>query len=177
MPQQYFNHFAGVNLVYPVDQREYYERFCQPGATEDRSPFPRMVDLWFVALTLAARAEIRPVDLSMRITSNFTSGAIFDRDSWRVQVVMLIAVAVAGDVSVVGNPNRMMAIGNGLAAAGVPRVVDMLEGGDLEPIWNLSEALYEILGEGSSDETTKPANSASKTAGPTPKTRDHRHER
>lgn len=151
MPQQYFNHFAGINLVYPIDQREYYERFCQPGAAEDRSPFPRMVDLWFAALTVAARRGLKPVDLSTRNTSNFISGAIFDRDSWRVQVVMLVAIAVAQDVSVVGEPNRMMAIGNGLAAAGVPLVVDMLEGGDLEPIWNLSEALYEMLEEEGSD--------------------------
>lgn len=151
MPQQYFNHFAGVNLIYPIDQREYYERFCQPGDSEDRSPFPRMVDLWFSALTVAARRGLKPVDLSTRDTSNFITGAIFDRDSWRVQLVMLIAIAVAQDVGVVGEPNRMMAIGNGLAAAGVPLLVDMLEGGDLEPIWNLSEALYGMLGKEGSD--------------------------
>ena len=145
VPQQYYNHFAGVNLVYPVDQREYYQRFCQPGASEDRSPFPRMVDMWFAALTMAAREHLRPVDLSRRNTSNFIAGAIFDRDSWRVQVVMLVAISVAQDVSVVGDANRMMAIGNGLAAAGIPLVVDMLEGGGQEPIWNLSEALYEML--------------------------------
>ena len=46
MTQRYFNHFAAINLVYPADQREHYERFCQTGARSsvDRSPFPRMVD-------------------------------------------------------------------------------------------------------------------------------------
>lgn len=45
----------------------------------------------------------------------------------------------------VGEPHRMMAIANGLTAAGIPHVVDMLRDGDEEPIWNLSEAINEIL--------------------------------
>ena len=147
MTQRYFNHFAGINLVYPAEQREDYERFCQTGARSsiDRSPFPRMVDLWFAGFSIAAGRSMKPVDLSGQNTSNFTPGAIFDRDSWRVQAVMLAAIAVADSVEVVGDPNRMMAIANGLAAAGVPIIVEMLQGGDQEAIWNLSEALADIL--------------------------------
>lgn len=40
----------------------------------------------------------------------------------------------------------MMTIANGLAAAGVPLIVEMLENGDQEPIWNLSDTLADILG-------------------------------
>ena len=147
MAQRYFNHFAGINLVYPAEQKEYYERFCQTGARSsvDRSPFPRMVDLWFAGLSIAAGQQQKPVDLSRQETSNFITGAIFDRDSWRVQAVMLAAIAVEGTVDVVGDPNHMMAIANGLAAAGVPLIVEMLREGDQEPIWNLSEALENLL--------------------------------
>ena len=147
MTQRYFNHFAGINLVYPAEQREHYEKFCQTGARSsvDRSPFPRMVDFWFAGLSIAAGREMKPTDLSGQNTSNFITGAIFDRDSWRVQAVMLAAIAVDDTVEVVGNPNRMMTIANGLAAAGVPLIVEMLEDGDQEPIWNLSEALSDIL--------------------------------
>ena len=74
-------------------------------------------------------------------------GAIFDRDSWRVQVVMLIAIAIEGNVKVVGDPHRMMAIANGLAAAGVPHIVEMLREGNQDPIWNLSDSLDKILRE------------------------------
>ena len=148
MPERYFNHFASINLVYPIDQREYYERYCQTGgrSSVDRTPFPRMVDFWFAGLSLAAGKGIAPVDLSGQKTSNFITGAIFDRDSWRVQAVMLAAIAVDDSVDVVSDPNRMMAIANGLAAAGTPEIVHFLQSGDQDPIWNLSDALADLLG-------------------------------
>jgi hypothetical protein len=42
-------------------------------------------------------------------------------------------------------PRRMMTIANGLAAAGIPHVVEMLRDGDQDALWNLSEALDKIL--------------------------------
>ena len=75
-------------------------------------------------------------------------GYNFDReDNWCVQIVMLVAIAVEGDVEVVSDPNRMMAIANRLAAAGVPYIVQMLEEGGEAPIWNLSDALEQLLTE------------------------------
>ena len=59
---------------------------------------------------------------------------------------MLVAIAVDG-VEVVADPNRMMQIANRLAAAGVPYIVEMLEEGDQPPIWNLSDALEQLLTE------------------------------
>lgn len=149
MTQRYHNPFAGVDLIAPVEQRDVYDRYCQTAgrAVIDQSPFPRMVDFWFAGLALAARKGMPPVDLSKskQETFKFIEGSIFDRDSWRVQAVMLIAIATEDSVEIVGEPRRMMAIANGLAAAGIPLVVDMLRNGDQEPIWNLSEALDEIL--------------------------------
>lgn len=49
-------------------------------------------------------------------------------------------------MEIVDDPHRMIAIANGLAA-GVPHIVEMLRDGDVEPIWNLSDALDEILRE------------------------------
>ena len=83
--QRYFNHFASINLIYPVEQREYYETYCapNPNSTTDRKPFPRMVDFWFAwGMSLAAGKKLTPVELSGQRTSNFITGAIFDRDSW-----------------------------------------------------------------------------------------------
>jgi hypothetical protein len=147
MTQRYYNPFAGIDLIAPAEQREAYDRYCQTAgrAVIDQSPFPRMVDFWFAGLSLGARKKLEPVDLSKQDTFKFIEGSIFDRDSWRVQAVMLIAIAVADNVAIVGEPRRMMAIANGLAAAGVPHVVDMLHDGDQDPIWNLSEALDGML--------------------------------
>ncbi|TDQ53541.1 hypothetical protein EV658_1391 [Phaeovulum veldkampii DSM 11550] len=38
-----------------------------------------------------------------------------------------------------------MSLANGLSVAGLPKVIDMLKEGDADPIWNLSDALDEIL--------------------------------
>jgi hypothetical protein len=143
MTQRYHNPFAGIDLIAPVEQRDVYDRYCQTGgrAVIDQSPFPRMVDFWFAGLALAARKGLSPVDLSKQKTFKFETGSILDRDSWRVQTVMLIAIATMDSVEIVGEPRRMMAIANGLAAAGIPHVVEMLRDGDQDPIWNLSEAL------------------------------------
>ena len=148
MTQKYHNPFAGIDLIAPVEQRDFYDRYSQTGgrAVIDQSPFPRMVDFWFAGLSLAAGKHLAPVDLSRKDTFKFIEGSIFDRDSWRVQAVMLIAIAVEDNVEIAAEPRRMVAIANGLAAAGVPSIVDMLRDGDQEPIWNLSDAIEKILG-------------------------------
>lgn len=148
MAQRYHNPFSNIDLIVPKDQHVSYTRYCQTGggrAIVDQSPFPRMVDFWFAGLSLAARKQLEPVNLANQTTHIIIEGAIFDRDSWRIPTVMLIAVSIEGSVEVVGDPHRMMAIANGLAAAGVPFIVDMLRDGEQDPIWNLSDALDELL--------------------------------
>ena len=148
MTQRYYNPFAGIDLLAPVEQRNFYEHYCQTGgrAVIDQSPFPRKVDFWFSGLALAARKGLKPDDLSRRDTFKFMEGSIFDHDSsWRVQAVMLVAIAIEDEIEIVGEPRRMIKIANGLAASGIPDVVDMLRDGDQDPIWNLSEALYRML--------------------------------
>jgi hypothetical protein len=147
MTQRYHNPFASVDLLAPIEQRNSYDRYCQSGgrAVIDQSPFPRMVDFWFAGLALAIHKELRPIDLSKQQTFKFIDGSIFDRDSWRVQTVMLIAIAIEEKVEIVSEPRRMIAIANSLSAAGVPHVVDLLSDGDQDPIWNLSEAIDDIV--------------------------------
>lgn len=147
MTQRYHNPFAGIDLLAPVEQRDVYDRYCQTAGRSaiDRCPFPRKVDFWFAGLSLAARKQLALVDLAKQETSKFHEGSIFDSDSWRVQVIMLVSIAVEDNVEIVGEPRRMMAIANGLAAAGIPHVVEMLRDGDQEPIWNLSDTLDGIL--------------------------------
>lgn len=146
MTQRYHNPFAGIDLLAPVDQREVYDRYCQTAgrAVIDQSPFPRMVDFWFAGLAVAARKELKPVELG-KDPFKFIEGSIFDRDSWRVQAIMLLAIAHEGNVEIVGEPRRMIALANGLAAAGIPYVVEMLRDGDQDAIWNFSEALDSLL--------------------------------
>ena len=145
--QQFPNPFAGIDLIAPIEQRDFYDQYCQTGGhgSIDQSPFPRMIDFWFAGLSIAAREQLKPKDLVKQKTFKFHEGSVFDSDSWRVQTVMLVAIAVDGSVEIVGEPYRMMNIANGLAAAGVPQIVELLREGEQDPIWNLSDALDEIL--------------------------------
>ena len=147
MNQQYHNPFASSDLIAPVEHRNYYDLYCLTGGVNsiDQSPFPRMVDFWFAGLSFAAREKLKPYNFSGKETFKFNDGSVFDRDSWRVQAVMLIAIAVEDNVEIVGEPNRIITIANGLAAAGVPEIVGLLQDGNQEPIWNLSDALQELL--------------------------------
>ena len=92
MAEQYHNPFASMDLIAPIEHRDFYNWYCQTGGNTsiDQSPFPRMVDFWFAGLSLSAHRQPKPVDLSGQKTFKFNEGSIFDRDSWRVQAVMLI---------------------------------------------------------------------------------------
>ena len=150
MTQRLHNPFNTIALVRPIEQEDDYRLYCQTKTVRssvDRCPFGRMVDLWFAGMSLAARKELAPVGLAGLKTQEFIDGSIFDRDSWRIQVLMLVAMAVENDVGVVLDPHRMMRVGNGLAAVGVPLITDMLR--DAEPIWGMSEAVESILAGGS----------------------------
>ena len=150
MAQRYHNPFAGMDLVAPVEHRGFYDMYCQTAGSMsiDQSPFPRMVDFWFAGMSIATRNQLSVVKISELETFKFHEGSVFDRDSWRVQAIMLVSVAIEDKVEIVGNPRRMIEIANGLAAAGIPEVVGMLRDGDQDPIWNLSDALDDVLRNG-----------------------------
>ena len=141
------NPFTNSNLLYPTDQRPDYVRFCRTENTSSssNSPFRRRVDMWLASISLAARKGLTPVDLSKQETVPFVGGDIFDRDPWRIEAIMMVALAIDKSIDVVNDTARMMTIANGLAAAGAPLVVEMLTEGSDSPIWNLSRSLEEEL--------------------------------
>ena len=150
MAQQSDNPFNSMTIISPKAQQEDYDHYCQTGqrAKPNMSPFPRKVDLWFAGLSVAVRKNLKPVDLAnlpKKETADIISGSIFNTDGWQAQAIMLIAIAVDGDLEIVLNPRRMMDIANGLAAAGVPHIVKMLNEGSESPIWNLSDAFEKLL--------------------------------
>lgn len=146
MADRYFNPFQGIDVFVPTKYHDDVTRYCQREgkAVIDQSPFPRMVDMWFAAVCVAARLGLQPVEVSGTPTVKIIEGSILSSDSWRVHALMLLAVAYTGDVHIVAEPRRMMDIANGLANAGLPKVIEMLREGAGEPIWNLSDAIEAI---------------------------------
>ena len=96
MTQADRNPFTNSNLLYPVDQRPDYVRFCRTDNTSSRtnSPFRRRVDMWMASMCLAARRGLSPVDLSKQETVPFIEGRIFDGDPWRIEAIMMTALAI-----------------------------------------------------------------------------------
>lgn len=147
MAERYFNPFQNVDVTVPVEYHDAFSRYTQRAsdALIDQSPFPRMVDLWFLAVCVAARLRLPPMSTVRTETRKIIEGSIFASDPWRVHALMLIAITVLDDVQVVSEPRQMIALFNGLAVAGLPKVLDMLRDGESEPIWNLSDAIEGLV--------------------------------
>ena len=149
MNQRYHNPFSASRLEYPTEQMEHYQRYVRRSSSGpvDESPFPRMIDFWWAGLSLAVKDALEPVDLSNAKTTRFIEGSIFDSDPWRIQFLRLIALHVKGEPEILSHPSDIIAMANGLAAAGIPAIVDMLTDGDEPPIWNISNAVEQLISE------------------------------
>ena len=147
MADRYFNPFQAIDINVPVEFHEAFTRYCQRSADAviDQSPFPRMVDLWFLSVCVGARLDLESVDIAKYDTRKIIDGSIFGSDPWRVHTLMLLAISRSDDVQIASEPRKMMTLANGLAVAGLPKVIEMLKDGDAEPIWNLSDALAVLL--------------------------------
>lgn len=148
MVDRYFNPFQALEIRVPVQFHEAFKRFCQRDADAviDESPFPRMIDFWFLSLCVACQLELKPANITMHKTVKIIDGSIFASDPWRIHTLMLIAISSKnGDVSIVSEPRKMLSIASGLAIAGIPKVIEMLKDGDDVPIWNLSDAVDNLL--------------------------------
>jgi len=147
MAERYYNPFQGMDISVPEEYRDTFARYCKTGERSkiDDSPFPRMVDMWFLSICIAVKLNMEPADLGKSETYKIIEGSIFANDPLRIHALMLIAIQKMGNVEIVAEPRQVMALANGLAVAGLPKVIEMLRDGDAEPIWNISEALDEIL--------------------------------
>ena len=70
MADRHFNPFQAIDVNVPVEHHDAFERYSQRSAKAiiDQSPFPRMVDLWFIAVCVAARLGLEPSDVGGRET-------------------------------------------------------------------------------------------------------------
>jgi hypothetical protein len=147
MADRYFNPFQSVDISVPVEFHDDIARYSQREGRPiiDHSPFPRMVDMWFLAVCIGARKGLPPADVHKYQTRKIIDGTIFSSDPWRIYTLMLIAIAHTGNIEIISEPRRMIDLANGLAVAGLPHVLDMLKDGGSEPIWNLSEAVESLV--------------------------------
>ena len=147
MAERYYNPFQGMDISVPEEFRDIFARYCRTGKKSniDQSPFPRMVDMWFLSICIAVKLDMEPVDLGKSENYKIIDGSIFANDPLRIHAMMLIAIKKTDDVEIVSEPRKVMNLANGLAVAGLPKVVEMLKDGDAEPIWNISDELDKLI--------------------------------
>ena len=150
MSDRYYNPFQTVELRIPESFRDEVSRYCQGPTQEGRktglgeAPFPRMVDMWFLALCLGAK-EGRREDLTGVKMHKFMDGTVLSTDPWRIDALMLLAISLTNDTAIVAEPGKIINLANEYAAGGLPDVLDMLKDGDADPIYNLSDNLEAVI--------------------------------
>lgn len=146
MPDRYYNPFQTADLRIPESFRDEVSRYCQGPTQEGRktglseAPFPRMVDMWFLALCLGAR-EGKREDLTGAKMHKFNDGTVLSSDPWRIDALMLLVISLTRDTAIVAEPAKIINLANEYAAGGLPDVIDMLKDGDADAIYNLSDNL------------------------------------
>ena len=143
------NEFAGIDIQLPEEYREYFHAYCLTRTEGSRnnpedSPFPRMVDMWFLAMCIAVKEGRTPVFDRRGKTYKAIEGVVFASDTWRSDALMLVAIAHTNDVAVTSDPNEMLRIANAYALAGLPRLIAIFDerGGDV-PLDYLSDFVSE----------------------------------
>lgn len=150
MSERMSNPFVNAEVNAPTEFQEYFRRYSQTtGASTvgeyDRKPFPRMVDFWFLAIAVAVKLGLKPVKLDGRETYKAIEGAAIVSPEWRVHALKLIAIGETEDPEVIKDPRRMMEIANGLAFAGMPHLIEVLEDHPDDEVFGLSDALVKMV--------------------------------
>lgn len=146
MADRYYNPFQTAELRIPESYREEVSRYCQGPTQEGRktglgeAPFPRMVDMWFLALCLGAKKGNKE-DLSGIKMHKFMDGTVLSSDPWRIDALMLLAISLTDNTEIVTDPGTIISLANEYAAGSLPDVIDMLKDGDADAIYNLSDNL------------------------------------
>lgn len=150
MSTTFNNPFQSIDVSIPKTYSEEVDTYCQTSAQSVKgprpadSPFHRKIDFWFLALCIAAHNKVEPVKFLKKNSVKIIDGSIFSRDSWRIVALQLLAVGYTGDLDILLSPRKIMEIASGLAAAGIPILLELLKGDDV-PLWNVTDKLLEMI--------------------------------
>lgn len=128
------NAFAGIDINLPEAFKEKLQTYCQSGqkgvSNLEENPFPRMIDMWFLAVCLAAKKDLKHEMRAKGAQYKAMEGVVLGSDSWRSNALVLLAISHTEDIAVADNPREMMRIANGYALAGLSYLIDLIESRD-----------------------------------------------
>lgn len=143
------NPFAGLDIMVPEDYRIHFDTYVQrregKNARPVHQPFARNIDMWFIAICLAVKKNLKPNGPTGK-AYKAAEGVVLSSDPWRPTALMLLAIADTDDASVVNRPGEMLRIASSYAISGLPELLAVLEGraGD-SALDHLSEHFEELL--------------------------------
>lgn len=115
------------------------------GSKVEDSPFQRYVDVWMTAVCVAV-AEGLPVEVPPTVdTWRFEYGARLQGESTWIDLLQMLAIRHYRDPHVISDARKVIDLANAYAAAGLPYVIEMLETGHREQLWNLTFAMMEVV--------------------------------
>ena len=122
------NIFAKTELHVPEIYQEMFQKYCR-GKDCKYSPFPRAIDMWFLAICIAVKENIPPVTNFSGKTYKAMEGGVLvgDDDVWRSNAIILLAIAHTGEIEVIEDPGEMIRIANYYFLAGIQRLKSILE--------------------------------------------------
>ena len=147
----YYNPFQSLELKVPEVYREQVESYSQtrPGGgskpSPDDSPFERQIDLWFLAVCIGAQTAPKSKRHETKKSHKFIMGDVLSKDSYRIELLELIAISITKDPWIIEKPSEIMDLANDLAATGLPKIIEMLKDGNAKPLWNLTDHIIDML--------------------------------
>lgn len=129
------NPFASFQIAMPKKYQDAIKKFCTPGeaGTPEFRPFERQVDFWFMSFLIAVNKELEPVKESD--TYNATAAHILSSDPKRIDYMRLVVLGITKDFSILANDNEIFNYCIGLANAGIPYLIQILDDPDDRPLW------------------------------------------
>ena len=110
------NEFANIDIHLPEEYREYFHAYSLTRTEGTRnnpedSPFPRMVDMWFLAVCIAVKeGPSRRISTAKARRTRPSKDLYSPATTWRSNALMLLAIAHTGDVAVASDPHEMMRV-------------------------------------------------------------------
>ncbi|SHE19777.1 hypothetical protein [methanotrophic endosymbiont of Bathymodiolus puteoserpentis (Logatchev)] len=136
------NPFTAFPIDIPKKYQEAIKKYCKTGEAREGkqekwkpefTPFERQVDFWFMAFLIAVNKELEPI----KGTDTYTpiSGEILSRDPKRADFMRLVVLGITEKFDILADNKAIFNYCIGLANAGIPYLIQILEDPDDRPLW------------------------------------------
>lgn len=141
-----YNPFSNYQIAVPKKYSEEVKKFCKQSETKaqgEYAPFNRQVDLWYFSFIYAVKMDLKPQQFSANDTSNITAASILD--NYHINHMQMVYLADNQDIEKLDEGREIFNYVSGLANAGIPHVLQILNDIDEgKPLFNILDTIEEF---------------------------------